>query len=193
MASLSDATPGLGGSIQNSGSTAAVLTLSSTGGSTTFSGLIAGGGSLGSINLIVRGAGLQAPGRHQHLHGWHDNHAGTLQLGSDFALGPGGLTGNNGTLDLAGFSPTLLSLSGSGCVITDRRRPTPRHSPFPSRRPRISAARCKTVPARLPVLVLDGPGELILSGRDTYGGGTIVTAGTLAVTTAGALARGREA
>ncbi len=59
LASLSDATPGLGGSIQNSGSTAAVLTLSSTGGSTTFSGLIAGGGSLGSINLIVEGAGLQ--------------------------------------------------------------------------------------------------------------------------------------
>ena len=43
VASLSDRTPGSGGSIVNSGTASAVLTLSATGGATTFSGTIAGG------------------------------------------------------------------------------------------------------------------------------------------------------
>ncbi len=111
-----------------------------------------------------------------------------MQLGSDFALGAGGLTGNNGTLDLAGFSPTLLSLSGSGCVITN--------SSANSSTLTVSQSATTDFGGTMQdgsgtlALVLDGPGELILSGRDTYGGGTIVTAGTLAVTTASALPEG---
>ena len=88
VASLSDNTPGSGGSVINSamGSTS-LLTLSPTGGSTTFSGMIQGGGTLGTISLLMSGSGTQVlsgsmtrpgqpdgqfgradPQRHQHLH-----------------------------------------------------------------------------------------------------------------------------
>jgi autotransporter-associated beta strand protein len=63
VASLSDKTPGNGGSIINSNSAASVLTLSPSGGSTTFSGMIQGGGGApsgsGTISLIVNGSGTQ--------------------------------------------------------------------------------------------------------------------------------------
>ncbi len=58
VASLSDAAPGSGGSIINSNLEApAVLTISPTGGSTTFSGSIEGGGTLGSLGLVLSGPG----------------------------------------------------------------------------------------------------------------------------------------
>ena len=44
---------------------------------------------------------------------------GTLQLGNASALGTGGLTANNGTVDLASFSPTVSSLSGAAGTITN--------------------------------------------------------------------------
>jgi autotransporter-associated beta strand protein len=60
VASLSDQTPGSrGGSIINSGTATSVLTLSPSGGSTTFSGMIQGGGALGRISLVMGGSGTQ--------------------------------------------------------------------------------------------------------------------------------------
>ena len=57
VASLSDFSSGNGGSILNSATgTTAILTLSPTGGSTTFSGVIAGSGTLGTVGLTVNGA-----------------------------------------------------------------------------------------------------------------------------------------
>jgi|GEM_PF-1845201 len=56
--SLSD-TSGSGGSLINTSTTAAILTLSPTGGRTTFSGSIQGGGSLGQIGLVINGSGTQ--------------------------------------------------------------------------------------------------------------------------------------
>ncbi|MGA2256522.1 MAG: autotransporter-associated beta strand repeat-containing protein, partial [Thermoguttaceae bacterium] len=82
VASLSDYTPGSGGSIVNSATSASVLTLSPTGGSTTFSGTIIGGGTLGAISLVMSGSGTQ------------------LLAGS--MIGPGSLTANSGTLILSG-------------------------------------------------------------------------------------------
>ena len=43
---------------------------------------------------------------------------GTLKLGNLNALGTGGLTANNGTVDLAGFSPAVDTLNGSAGKIT---------------------------------------------------------------------------
>jgi autotransporter-associated beta strand protein len=58
IASLSDGAPGSGGAIFNSSPTAtAVLTISSTGGSTTFSGII--DGSAGTLGLVMAGSGTQ--------------------------------------------------------------------------------------------------------------------------------------
>ena len=83
IGSLSDGTPGSGGSVLNSTvATTSVLTLSPTGGSTTFSGMIQGGGTLGTVNLVMSGSGTQVL-------------AGEL-------LGPGGVTVNAGTLILSG-------------------------------------------------------------------------------------------
>ena len=79
VASLADYAPGKGGSIINSNTSASVLTLSPTGGSTTFSGMIQGGGTLGTISLVMSGSGTQVL-------------AGSL-------LGPGSLTVNAGTTD----------------------------------------------------------------------------------------------
>jgi autotransporter-associated beta strand protein len=60
VASLSDYAPGSGGSIINSNTGAATaLTLSPTGGSTTFSGMIQGGSTLGTISLVISGSGTQ--------------------------------------------------------------------------------------------------------------------------------------
>ena len=44
---------------------------------------------------------------------------GVLQLASSAAMGSGGLTANGGTLDLAGFSPTVTSLQGAAGTITN--------------------------------------------------------------------------
>ena len=60
LASLSDNMPGSGGNIINSGIRPPLsLTLSPTGGSTTFSGMIQGGGTLGTIGLVISGSGTQ--------------------------------------------------------------------------------------------------------------------------------------
>ncbi len=59
VASLSDYATSNGGSIINSGTASSVLTLSPTGGSTTFSGMIQGGGTLGTISLVMSGSGTQ--------------------------------------------------------------------------------------------------------------------------------------
>jgi autotransporter-associated beta strand protein len=81
VASLGDYGAG-SGSIINSASTTAILTLSPSGGSTTFSGMIRGGSSYGDICLMMSGAGTQVL-------------AGSL-------LGPGNLAVNSGTLILSG-------------------------------------------------------------------------------------------
>jgi autotransporter-associated beta strand protein len=60
VAALSDYSPGNGGSVVNSNAAvASVLTLSPTGGSTTYSGMIQGGGTLGMISLMMSGSGTQ--------------------------------------------------------------------------------------------------------------------------------------
>ena len=52
---------------------------------------------------------------------------GTLLLGNVSGLGLGGLTANNGTVDLASFSPTVTSLSGSAGTITNSVAPATLH------------------------------------------------------------------
>ena len=57
VASLSDYTPRSGGSVVNGATSPAVLTLSATGGSTTFSGTIQDGA--GGVSLVMSGSGTQ--------------------------------------------------------------------------------------------------------------------------------------
>jgi autotransporter-associated beta strand protein len=108
---------------------------------------------------------------------------GTLQVGNQSALGVGGLTVNNGTVDLNGFSPSVTTLSGSTGTITTSVGGLATLTASPSSSVTSTFAGAIEDGAGQMALVLNGPGELILSGTDnTYSGGTIVEAGTLIAT-----------
>ena len=107
VAGLTDVNPGNGGSIINSNTGAAsILTLSPTGGPTTFSGTIQAA-DLGTISLVMSGSGTQVL-------------AGSL-------LGPGSLTVNAGTLILSGTDTYTGGTTVSGgtlAVTTSNALPT---------------------------------------------------------------------
>ena len=97
VASLSDATPGNGGTVQNSGVPVAILTLSAAGGSTTFSGLIGGNGNQGNLSVVVAGAGLQNLAGSNNYTGGAQVSRGTLQLGERQRIGHGRRGGQRGS------------------------------------------------------------------------------------------------
>ena len=130
IASLSDYRPGSGGgSIINSHSGAgSVLTLSPTGGSTTFSGMIQGGGTLGAISLVMNGSGTQVlAGSNTYTGGTTVNQgvltyltrtaqpkSGTTTVAAGATLGLGVGTSSNlyGAADLDSlFAGTILSVN----------------------------------------------------------------------------------
>jgi fibronectin-binding autotransporter adhesin len=115
--------------------------------------------------------------------------AGTLQLGNLSALGAGGLVVNGGaTVDLAGYSPTVNGLSGNGTVTNSGSAVTLTVSP--SSTTSFSGTLQDGAAVGGLALLLDGPGKLVLSGTNTYTGGTIVEAGTLIAASPTALAAG---
>jgi autotransporter-associated beta strand protein len=112
VASLSDYTPGSGGSIINSSSAASLLTLSPTGGSTTFSGMIPGGGSLGMISLVMSGSGTQVLAGNNSFTGSTTINGGLLKVGAANSLSPNSnVLINGGTLDATAFSQKVQSLT----------------------------------------------------------------------------------
>ena len=128
VASLSDMTPGSGGSIINSNAAAAaVLTLSPTGGSTTFSGGIQGGGTLGAISLVMNGSGTQVLAGSNTYTGPTTINGGKLlvngSLASPVTVNNGGILGGTGNLTSVtvnaggtlapGDAPGVLQLSGN--------------------------------------------------------------------------------
>ena len=119
VASLSDSGgPGQGGTVQNSGG-AATLTLAPTGGSTTFSGQIGGGGE---IDLVLSGSGLQVLAGNNTYTGATTINGGTLQIGAGGASGSlgGGDVTNNSTLsfNIGGALSVANAISGSGNVTS---------------------------------------------------------------------------
>jgi autotransporter-associated beta strand protein/parallel beta-helix repeat protein len=151
VVSLSDKTPGNGGSIINSNSAASVLTISPSGGSTTFSGMVQGGGGAppgsGTISLVINGTGTQVLAGSNTYSGGTTVSAGTLQLG-DGTANNGYVQGNildNAVVAFANPAAQTYSnvISGNGS------------------------------------LTKSGAGTLTLTGSNTYSGGTTVSAGTL--------------
>ena len=121
VVSLSDSTPGSGGSVINSSTAgAALLTLSPSGGSTTFSGTIGGSGApsgSGPISLVMSGSGTQVLAGSLLGSGDLTVDAGTLVLGaSNSLLGVTTLAGGtlqlNNSLALAGQTLTLSATAG---------------------------------------------------------------------------------
>lgn len=105
---------GSGGSIVNSSSTAAMLTLgnnNATGG--TFSGTIAG-----TIALSKSGSGTQILAAANSYTGLTTISAGTLRSAADQAIGNGDLTLSGGTLDLQSFSDTVNAVTLTSGTIS---------------------------------------------------------------------------
>ena len=151
VAYLSDYTAGLGGSVINSntGGGASILTLSPTGTSTTFSGVIAGGGTLGTINLVMSGSGAEV------LAG-SNTYTGSTTIGSNGTLTIGGA----GVLRGGNYTATI---SNSGALIVN----TSSNQTF------SGAISGNGVLAQL------GPGAVTLSASNNYTGGTAVSGGML--------------
>ena len=98
---------------------------------------------------------------------------------------------SSSTLDLGGVNQQIASLGGAGSVINSNTGATSVLTISPTGGSTtfnggiLGGGALGTID-----LVLNGPGTLVLSGSNTYTGGTTVDAGTLAITTAGALRDG---
>ena len=111
VASLSDYTTGSGGTVVNSNTSyASTLTLSATGGTSTFSGVIAGGSSLGTINLVMSGSGIQV------LAGSNTYTGGTTINGGNLAVN-GSLSSSSGVT--VNSSGTLSGIGSVGSVTAN--------------------------------------------------------------------------
>jgi fibronectin-binding autotransporter adhesin len=109
VASLNDAAPGLGGTVTNSGSGAASLTVT-TSGSSTFSGSIQNGNS--TTSLVMNGNGTQVLAGSNTYSGGTTVNSGILSAGTANAFSPNAsMTVNGGTLDASRGAQTVASLN----------------------------------------------------------------------------------
>ena len=116
---LGDYTAGVSyGTVQNSNTGAvSTLTLAPISGSTTFTGVIAGGGVLGTVNLTMSGTGTQVLAGANTYTGTTTLSSGELELsgaGSTLGATSTTLTVNGGTLDLNNTNQSVGNLSGTG-------------------------------------------------------------------------------
>ena len=182
---------GLSGSgsllMTDSGGVDVALNVGANGQLNTFSGNISDTHQLGSLNLM--GGLLDLSGANSYGGGTTVS-AGTLQFGSTGALGAGGLRLNGGVVDLAGISPaalpsfnglagTIITSSSAGTAVTLTVNPTAA-SAF--------GGVLQNGAGQLSLAVNGGTVPLVLSGVNTYSGGTHVTAGTLQLGNASAWA-----
>lgn len=150
--------------------------------------LIMGNGQMaGYTGLTKTGAGLVTLLTTNSYTGATLITAGTLALGAPGAIPGGPGAGNvtvNGTLDVAGFSPTLNNLSGSGIVDNQ----TVGGSPVLTVASTASALFSGAIQNATGALGLNlaGSGTLTLTGTNTYGGPTVITGGTLQLGAGGA-------
>jgi phospholipase C len=117
--------------------------------------------------------------------------AGTLALGASGAI-PGGV-GNgsvtvNGTLDVAGYSPTVNNLAGTGTVDNVSASGSPVLSVYDNAGSTFSGTIQNTSGSL--AINKSGSGTLALTGGNTYSGGTTLAAGALSIVTSNALGNG---
>jgi autotransporter-associated beta strand protein len=115
--------------------------------------------------------------------------SGTVQVGSATGLGNGGLIANGGTLDLAGYSPTIASLAGLAGTITNSGTAKSLLSINESGTTSFGGSIIDGNTNKV-ALALTGGGTLTLSGTNTYTGGTTVSNGELILTNNEAIADG---
>jgi len=147
---------------------AATLTAGGDNTSTTFSGVASGTGSLvktGSGTLILSGANTYSGGT--------TISAGTLQAGAADVFGNNSAmtVASGAILDLAGFDQAIGSLAGAGNVLLGAAALTAGGD--------NTSTTFSGVASGTGGLTKTGTGTTILSGTNTYAGGTRINAGTL--------------
>jgi autotransporter-associated beta strand protein len=121
--------------------------------------------------LAMDGAGTLTLASANTYTGGTSVNAGTLRLGVDDAIGTGAAL-VTGTLDLAGFDATIAGLNGNGKVTLGAGTINVGWNG--------SSSAFAGVVSGSGTLVKSGGGTLMLTGANTYTGGTFVTGGTLA-------------
>ena len=178
---------GLAGVVTNSGSADSLLTVNQSA-TTTFGGSLTDG-MTNKLALSLTGSGTLIFSGTNTYSGGTTIGGGTLQLGNANALGTGGLTANAGVLDLAGFSPMVASLGGLAGAVTNSGSADSLLTVNQSTTTTFGGSLLDGATNKL-ALSLTGSGALILSGTNTYTGGTTIGGGTLFVTNSEALANG---
>ena len=107
---------GSGGTISDSsGPGTTLLSVSGASGATTFAGAIQNGPNSRAIEFLKYGASSLNLAGNNTYSGGTNVYGGVLALGNSNALGTGAvLADSGGTLDLAGYSPTVSGLSSTG-------------------------------------------------------------------------------
>jgi autotransporter-associated beta strand protein len=180
VAFLSNSSPGSGGGLINSNTAVAVvLTLSPSGGSSTFSGTIGGGG--GTLSLAMSGSGTQVLAGVNSYTGGTAIEAGVLSLANSAALGPSGaISFGGGTLQFSAgntrdYASRIKNSSDSISLDTNGQTVT-----FDGNIDNSNTGGLTKL----------GYGELVLSGSNGFAGGMVVTDGTLVLADNEALADG---
>ncbi len=187
VAGLSDYGGFTNGLVTNNSAIPATLTLSATGGSTTFSGTIQNGSGAppgsGTTALVINGSGTQVLAGSNAYSGGTTVTAGTLTAVVNAALGNGPLSvAAVGQVNLLSAAPTVYGLAGAGNVVLGNPSVGPANLTVNS----LSSSTFSGVISEAGSLAVSnsltktGPGSLTLSGINTYGGGTTISQGFLA-------------
>ena len=173
-----------GGTVTNTGA-ATTLTFGDAN-SLIFRGNITGAGA-NALSLVKNGTGVQTLAGVNTYTGTTTINAGGIKAGSATALGNGSnfnLNANNVTLDLAGFSNTIGTLTGLAGSIVQNSTGVPATLTTNAAAASTFAGNIVNGGGAPLALTKTGAGVLTLSGNNTYGGPTTVNAGGL---TAGSL------
>jgi autotransporter-associated beta strand protein len=150
----------------------------STSANSSFSGVIAGSGSVLTLDGAP-GTTLMLGSTASSTFGGTIIEGGMLTIANSSALGGNSLTVNGGTLDLSGLAAVgVTTLAGSGGVI-ETSSGTSTLVVDPPGGPATNFAGSLLNGSGVVRLLMEGSGTLILSGSNTYSGGTTVTAGIL--------------
>ena len=145
----------------------------SAGGFTVSTSANAGGGltKVGSGTLTLSGSNSYSGGT--------TVESGLLRMANAAALGTGGLDAAGGTLDLAGYSPTVAGLSGAAGIVTSSPTGGVTLSVAPASGSSSTFSGTLQNGGGTLGLTMNGRGVQVLTGNNTYKGGTNVNAGIL--------------
>jgi len=166
------------GTVTNTGSGLATLTVGSDNSNTTFSGILKDG-TLAALQLIKTGAGTLILTGTNTYSGDTNVALGTLQAGSSTALSANSAFSVISLLDLHGFNNTIGSLSGTGVVTNNGGSPATLTVGGNNTNTTLNGS--LTDGSNSLAFTKTGLGVMILTGGNTYTGGTTINAGTLQI------------